>query len=373
MKKALFIDRDGTLIKEPADEQIDTLAKLEFLPNVIKNLAQIRKVLDFELVIVSNQDGLGTKSFPTEDFELVQDKFLTILANEGIHFDDILIDDSFPQDLSPNRKPRTGMLSKYLSGDYDLASCFVIGDRLTDIELAKNLGAKGIFIGDEAKIAKLADSEFKEFAALTTNNWDDIYAYLLAGERTATVTRTTKETDISIHLDLDGNGITNIETGLSFFDHMLDQIGKHSGINLTIKVKGDLNVDEHHTVEDTALALGEAIYKALGSKRGIERYGFCLPMDDCNATVALDFGGRNWLEWNAEFKREKIGDVPTEMFFHFFKSFTDTAKCNLYVKGEGVNEHHKIEGIYKAFAKAIKMAIKRDVFKFDLPSTKGVL
>ncbi len=374
MKKVLFIDRDGTLIKEPPiDFQVDSLEKLEFYPGAFRNMYNIKKNLDFELVIVTNQDGLGTKSFPEKDFLAPHNKFLNAFENEGITFDDILIDKSFPEDNTPTRKPKTGMLTKYLNGNYDLKNSYVIGDRLTDIELAKNIGAKGILLGNDDKIKELEAKKLSEYCVLTTLNWDDIYSFLVSEERKATIKRKTKETDIFIELDLDGKGNAEISTGLSFFDHMLEQIARHSGVNLKINVKGDLNVDEHHTIEDTAIALGEAFYKALGSKRGIERYGYCLPMDDCLATVALDFGGRNWIEWNAEFKREKVGDMPTEMFYHFFKSFSDNAKCNLYVKAEGTNEHHKIEGVFKALAKAIKMAIKKDVFNFELPSTKGII
>jgi imidazoleglycerol-phosphate dehydratase/histidinol-phosphatase len=373
MKKALFIDRDGTLIVEPEDEQIDSLEKLEFIPGVFRNLYNIRKNLDYELVIVSNQDGLGTDSFPEETFWPAQNKMLKAFENEGITFDDILIDKSFPADNAPTRKPRTGLMGKYMSGDYDLANSFVIGDRLTDIELAKNLGAKGILFNDGSLAKELEKTGLAEHCVLVSSDWDDIYACVAAPERTAEVKRTTRETDIFVRLNLDGSGVCNISTGLNFFDHMLNQIGRHAGIDLEISVKGDLEVDEHHTIEDTALALGEAFQKAVGNKKGMERYGFCLPMDDCLAQVAIDFGGRPWLVWEAEFKREKVGDVPTEMFMHFFKSFSDAAKCNLNIKAEGTNEHHKIEAIFKALAKAIKMAIKRDIFNFELPSTKGKL
>lgn len=373
MKKALFIDRDGTLIVEPEDEQIDSLEKLEFIPGVFRNLYNIRKNLDYELVIVSNQDGLGTDSFPEETFWPAQNKMLKAFENEGITFDDILIDKSFPADNAPTRKPRTGLMGKYMSGDYDLANSFVIGDRLTDIELAKNLGAKGILFNDGSLAKELEKTGLAEHCVLVSSDWDNIYACVAAPERTAEVKRTTRETDIFVRLNLDGSGVCNISTGLNFFDHMLNQIGRHAGIDLEISVKGDLEVDEHHTIEDTALALGEAFQKAVGNKKGMERYGFCLPMDDCLAQVAIDFGGRPWLIWEAEFKREKVGDVPTEMFMHFFKSFSDAAKCNLNIKAEGTNEHHKIEAIFKALAKAIKMAIKRDIFNFELPSTKGKL
>lgn len=375
MKRALFIDRDGTLVLEPpVDYQLDSLEKLEFYPKVFRNLHFIRKHLDFEFVMVTNQDGLGTDSFPENTFWPAHNKMMKALEGEGITFDEILIDRSFPEDNSPNRKPRTGMLGKYLSGEYDLANSYVIGDRLTDIELAKNLGAKGIWLRNKEG----AEEVLKEYPvelspALITDDWDQITEYLFAGERIAVVERKTRETDIYVKVNLDGNGKTTISTGLGFFDHMLDQIGKHSGMDLDIRVKGDLEVDEHHTIEDTAIALGEALLEALGNKRGIERYGYCLPMDDCLCSVALDFGGRPWLVWDAEFNREKVGDMPTEMFLHFFKSLSDAAKMNLNIKAEGVNEHHKIEGIFKALARAIKMAIKRDIYKFELPSTKGVL
>ncbi|NDW19264.1 bifunctional histidinol-phosphatase/imidazoleglycerol-phosphate dehydratase HisB [Dysgonomonas sp. 216] len=369
-KRALFIDRDGTIITEPPiDFQIDSLEKLEFLPKVIRNLYFIKKNLDFEFVMVTNQDGLGTSSFPEDTFWPAHNKMLKTLESEGIMFDEILIDRSFPEDNAPTRKPRTGLLGKYMSADYDLKNSFVIGDRLTDVELAKNLGSKAIFLNESLDIP----SELKEYCVLQTTDWDKVSEFLFAGERKAEVKRTTKETDIHIAVNLDGKGKTEISTGLSFFDHMLDQIGKHSGMDLTIKVKGDLEVDEHHTIEDTAIALGEAISKALGDKRGIERYGYVLPMDDCLCSVALDFGGRPWLVWNAEFKREKVGDMPTEMFLHFFKSLSDAAKMNLNIKAEGENEHHKIEGIFKALARAIKMAKNRDIFNYELPSTKGSL
>jgi imidazoleglycerol-phosphate dehydratase / histidinol-phosphatase len=373
MKKVLFIDRDGTLIFEPEDEQIDSLEKLEFIPGVFRNLYNIRKNLDYELVIVSNQDGLGTDSYPEETFWPAQHKMLKAFENEGVTFDDILIDKSFPTDNAPTRKPRTGLMGKYLNGDYDLSNSFVIGDRLTDIELAKNLGAKGILINDGSLAEELEKTGLAKHCVLVSNDWDDIYACVAAPERTAEVKRTTKETDIFVRLNLDGSGVCNISTGLNFFDHMLNQIGRHAGVDLEISVKGDLEVDEHHTIEDTALALGEAFQKAVGNKKGMERYGFCLPMDDCLAQVAIDFGGRPWLVWEAEFNREKVGDMPTEMFMHFFKSFSDAARCNLNIKAEGNNEHHKIEAIFKALAKAIKMAVKRDLYNFELPSTKGKL
>jgi imidazoleglycerol-phosphate dehydratase / histidinol-phosphatase len=377
MKKVLFIDRDGTLIYETPDEQIDNFAKLQFLPGAFKNMALIAAKTDYVLTMVTNQDGLGTERFPEDTFWPVHSFIQQAFKNEGVVFASEHIDRTFPQDNAPTRKPRTGMLTQYLTGEYDLANSFVIGDRLTDVELAKNLGCKAIFIdhGHNMGLAEVADKveELQQYIALTTNNWDDIYAFLRKENRTATVTRKTNETDITITVDLDGTGKANIETGLHFFNHMLDQIARHSGIDLTVVAKGDLHIDEHHTIEDTAITLGEVFLKALGDKKGIERYGFCLPMDDALAQVAIDFGGRNWIEWEAEFKREKVGDVPTEMFFHFFKSFSDAAKCNLNIKAEGDNEHHKIEAIFKAFAKAIKMAVKKDYNSNVLPSTKGTL
>ena len=375
MKRALFIDRDGTLVIEPpVDYQLDSLEKLVFYPKVFRNLYFIRKQLDFEFVMVTNQDGLGTDSFPEDTFWPAHDKMLKTLEGEGIRFDDILIDRSFPEENSPNRKPRTGMLGRYLSGEYDLANSYVIGDRLTDMQLAANLGAKGIWLRpDDVEARQLLTENTAISPVLITDDWDRITEYLFAGERRATIRRTTKETDIFVEVNLDGHGRTEISTGLGFFDHMLDQIGKHSGIDLTVRVKGDLEVDEHHTIEDTAIALGEALLKALGDKRGIERYGYCLPMDDCLCSVALDFGGRPWLVWDAAFHREKVGDMPTEMFLHFFKSLSDAARMNLNIKAEGTNEHHKIEGIFKALARSIKMAIRRDIYRFELPSTKGLL
>ena len=375
MKRALFIDRDGTLVIEPpVDYQLDSLEKLVFYPKVFRNLYFIRKQLDFEFVMVTNQDGLGTDSFPEDTFWPAHDKMLKTLEGEGIRFDDILIDRSFPEENSPNRKPRTGMLGRYLSGEYDLANSYVIGDRLTDMQLAVNLGAKGIWLRpDDVEARQLLTENTAISPVLITDDWDRITEYLFAGERRATVRRTTRETDIFVEVNLDGHGRTEISTGLGFFDHMLDQIGKHSGIDLTVRVKGDLEVDEHHTIEDTAIALGEALLKALGDKRGIERYGYCLPMDDCLCSVALDFGGRPWLVWDAAFHREKVGDMPTEMFLHFFKSLSDAARMNLNIKAEGTNEHHKIEGIFKALARSIKMAIRRDIYRFELPSTKGTL
>ena len=375
MKRALFIDRDGTLVIEPpVDYQLDSLEKLEFYPKVFRNLYFIRKQLDFEFVMVTNQDGLGTDSFPEDTFWPAHNKMLKTLEGEGIRFDDILIDRSFPEENSPNRKPRTGMLGCYLSGEYDLANSYVIGDRLTDMQLAVNLGAKGIWLrSDDSEAQQLLMENPAISPVLITDDWDRITEYLFAGERRATVRRTTKETEIFVEVNLDGHGRTEISTGLGFFDHMLDQIGKHSGMDLTVRVKGDLEVDEHHTIEDTAIALGEALSKALGDKRGIERSGYCLPMDDCLCSVALDFGGRPWLVWDAEFRREKVGDMPTEMFLHFFKSLSDAARMNLNIRAEGVNEHHKIEGIFKALARSIKMAIRRDIYRFELPSTKGAL
>lgn len=373
MKKALFIDRDGTIVIEPPlDYQLDSLEKLEFVPKVFRNLFYIAKNLDYELVMVTNQDGLGTDSFPEDTFWPAHNKMLQALKNEGIEFDDILIDRTFPEDNAPTRKPGTGLMAKYMDGSYDLSKCFVIGDRATDIQLAKNLGAKGIYLQDDAA-QEIADKGLTESCSLITTDWDEIYTHVASPERTAHVVRNTNETKIDIMLDLDGTGKTNIKTGLGFFDHMLDQLGRHSGCNLDIIVDGDLDVDEHHTIEDTAIALGEAFLQALGNKRGIERYGFCLPMDDCLVQVALDFGGRSWLVMDIEWKREMIGDLPTEMIEHFFKSFSDGAKCNLNIKAEGKNEHHKLEGIFKALAKSMKNAIRRDVFNDQLPSTKGML
>lgn len=375
-KRALFIDRDGTLVEEPpVDYQLDSLEKLAFVPKVMRALYFIRKQLDFEFVMVSNQDGLGTASFPEETFWPAHNLMLKTLAGEGITFDDILIDPSLPEEQSPNRKPRLGMLGRYLTGEYDLANSYVIGDRLTDMELAYNLGAKGIWLHphDEEAEQALAAYAVPLQPVFISDDWDRISEFLFAGERRAEVRRTTKETDIQVDWNLDGTGKTDIHTGLGFFDHMLEQIGKHSGTDLTIRVKGDLEVDEHHTIEDTALALGEALGKALGDKRGIERYGYCLPMDDCLCRVALDFGGRPWLVWEAEFHREKVGDMPTEMFLHFFKSLSDAARMNLNIHAEGTNEHHKIEGIFKALARSIKMAIRRDIYRYELPSTKGAL
>lgn len=371
MKKVLFIDRDGTLVLEPADEQIDSLEKLDFYPGVFSWLGKIANETDYELVMVTNQDGLGTAKFPENTFWPAHKKLMSALENEGIRFSEVLIDRSFGHENKSTRKPGTGLLTKYLSGDYDLKNSYVIGDRLTDIELAKNLGAKGILINDGRLLEKLRGHNFKDYCVLTTTFWKDIYNLLVKSSRIAHVKRVTKETDITIQLNLDGSGKSNIRTGLGFLNHMLEQISRHATVDLEVEVKGDLHIDEHHTIEDTALALGEAFLKALGDKRGIERYGFCLPMDDCLAQVALDFGGRPWLVWQADFKREKIGEAPTEMFMHFFKSFSDTAKCNLNIQADGTNEHHKIESIFKAFAKAIKMGVKRE--GNQLPTTKGTL
>lgn len=378
MKKVLFIDRDGTIVLEPENYQLDSLDKLEFYPKAFQYLAKIANELDYELAMVTNQDGLGTDSFPEDTFWPTQNFILKAFQNEGVLFDDIFIDRSFPEDNAPTRKPRTGMLAKYIDDpNYDLANSFVLGDRLTDVELAKNLGAKAIFlnttdgIGSDEISAKR--EELDATIVLQSTDWKQIYEFLKLEARTASITRKTHETDIYIKLNLDGTGKSNIDTGIAFFDHMLDQISRHGQMDLDIKVKGDLEVDEHHTIEDTAIALGEVYAKALGNKLGIERYGFCLPMDDCLAQVAIDFGGRNWLIWETEFKREMVGKMPTEMFFHFFKSFSDGAKANINIKAEGDNEHHKIEAIFKAFAKAIKVAVKRDTEKMILPSTKGML
>ncbi len=377
MKKVLFIDRDGTLIKEPADEQIDSFEKLVFYPKVFTYLSKIAKELDFEIVMITNQDGLGTDVYPENTFWPVHNFVLQSFENEGVIFEEQFIDRTFAKDNAPTRKPNTGLLTKYFSEDYDLENSFVIGDRLTDVELAKNLGSKGIFINDNTNLGTdeitVQRDALDQFIALESNDWEEIYKFLKAKERTGSIERNTNETKIKIDLNLDGTGQSNIDTGIAFFDHMLDQIARHGQLDLNIKVDGDLEVDEHHTIEDTAIALGEVFATTLGNKLGIERYGFSLPMDDCFAQAAIDFGGRNWLVWEADFKREMIGKMPTEMFFHFFKSFTDGAKCNLNIKAEGTNEHHKIEAIFKAFAKAIKMAVKRDVEKMILPSTKGML
>ena len=358
MKRLLFIDRDGTIIKEPADEQIDSFEKLEFVEGAITNLSFIRKKLDFEFVMVSNQDGLGTASFPEDTFWPVHNFILKTLHGEGIDFDDMLIDRHFPEDNHPDRKPGIGMLKKYIENkeEYDLANSYVIGDRESDAQLAKNLGCK-----------------YLKITAGDSSSWEAAAEILFAGERTAEITRTTHETDITVRVNLEGTGKCDIQTGLGFFDHMLEQIGKHGMMDLYVRCNGDLHVDEHHSIEDTGIVLGECLLKALGDKRGIERYGYTLPMDDCLCQVALDFGGRPWLIWDAEFHREKIGEMPTEMFFHFFKSVSDAAKMNLNIKAEGDNEHHKIEGIFKAFARSIKMAVKRDIYHYQLPSSKGML
>ncbi|OUS02968.1 bifunctional imidazole glycerol-phosphate dehydratase/histidinol phosphatase [Flavobacteriales bacterium 33_180_T64] len=377
MKRVLFIDRDGTLIKEPVDKQIDSFEKLEFYPKVFQYLSKIAKELDFEIVMITNQDGLGTNTYPEATFWPVHNFILKTFESEGVVFKEQFIDKTFAKDNASTRKPNTGLLSNYFSADYDLANSFVIGDRLTDIELAKNLGSKGIFINDNPNLGvneiMVERTALSEFIAFESNDWEEIYSFLKVISRTGNLERNTNETKIKIDLNLDGTGLSDINTGIAFFDHMLDQIARHGQLDLNIKVDGDLDVDEHHTIEDTAIALGEIFATTLGHKLGIERYGFSLPMDDCFAQVAIDFGGRNWLVWKANFKREKVGKMPTEMFLHFFKSFTDGAKCNLNIKAEGTNEHHKIEAIFKAFAKAIKMAIKRDVEKMILPSTKGLL
>lgn len=367
MKRALFIDRDGTILREPADEQIDSFEKFEFLPGVIRSLAFLRANTDFEFVLVSNQDGLGTDSYPESTFWPTHRLMLNTLAGEGVTFDDIQIDRSFPHENLPTRKPGTGMLTRYLTGEYDLAQSFVIGDRETDAQLARNLGCRAIVLCDKPE--ERAGDEVTAYVP----SWDKAVELIFAGERRATVRRTTHETDIEVRLNLDGHGKSDIATGLGFFDHMLEQIARHGNIDLFIRVSGDLYVDEHHTIEDTALALGECLGRALGDKRGIERYGYCLPMDDCLCQVALDFGGRPWLVWDAEFRREKIGEMPTEMFSHFFKSLSDAARMNLHVKAEGSNEHHKIEGIFKALARSLKMAVRRDVHHYELPTSKGVL
>ena len=376
-QKVLFIDRDGTIIKEPLGYQVDAFEKVTFYPKVFSYLSKIANELDYKLVMMNNQDGLGTDIFPEDTFWPVHNFILKSFANEGVIFDKVFIDKTFPEENANTRKPGTGMLTEFFSEEYDLENSFVFGDRLTDIELAKNLGAKGIFINDHTDLGSeeitIKREELEKFIALETNDWQEIYEFLKLEERTASISRKTNETDIEIELNLDGTGKSDIKTGLAFFDHMLDQLARHGSMDLKIHVNGDLEVDEHHTIEDTAIALGEVFAKALGNKLGIERYGFCLPMDDCLTQVAIDFGGRNWLVWEADFNREKIGEMPTEMFYHFFKSFTDGARANLNVKAEGTNEHHKIEAIFKAFAKAIKVAVKRDPDKMVLPSTKGML
>ncbi|WP_035336781.1 bifunctional histidinol-phosphatase/imidazoleglycerol-phosphate dehydratase HisB [Dokdonia sp. PRO95] len=376
-KKVLFIDRDGTMIKETVDEQIDAFEKMIFYPKCFTWLGKIAQELDYELVMITNQDGLGTDSFPEDTFWPVHNFIMKSFENEGVVFDNVFLDRTFPHENKDTRKPGTGLLTQYFSEEYDLKNSFVIGDRLTDMQLATNLGAKGIYINDNTNLGTgeitISEDELNKDIALETNDWQKIYEFLKLESRVATLTRKTNETDINITLNLDGTGKSNIDTGLAFFDHMLDQIARHGQMDLDIQVKGDLEVDEHHTIEDTAIALGEVFAIALGNKLGIERYGFCLPMDDCLAQVAIDFGGRNWLVWEADFNREMIGKMPTEMFYHFFKSFTDGAKANLNIKAEGTNEHHKIEAIFKAFAKAIKVAVKRDADKMILPSTKGML
>lgn len=377
IQKLLFVDRDGTLIKEPVDEQIDSFEKLEFYPGAIEYMSKIAKELDYELVMVTNQDGLGTDSFPEDTFWPVQNFIIKTLENEGVKFSNFVIDRTFAKDNAPTRKPGTALLTQYLDAEkYDLKNSYTIGDRQNDILLAKNLGAKSIWLNNNSNLGGhefSGNEDLKDTIALETTDWAKIYEFLKLGERVFEGKRTTKETDIYVKINLDGTGEAKISTGLHFFDHMLDQIARHGSIDLEIITKGDLHIDEHHTIEDTGIALGEVFAAALGNKKGIERYGFCLPMDDCLAQVAIDFGGRNWLVWDAEFKREKVGDVPTEMFYHFFKSFSDAAKANLNVKAEGQNEHHKIEAIFKAFAKAIKVAVKRDINKMVLPSTKGLL
>ncbi|SDE28749.1 imidazoleglycerol-phosphate dehydratase [Pricia antarctica] len=376
-KKVLFIDRDGTIIKETLDEQIDGFEKMIFYPKVFTFLSKIAKELEYELVMITNQDGLGTDSFPEDTFWPVHNFILKSFENEGVVFNKVFLDRTFPHENADTRKPGTGLLMDYFTEAYDLKNSYVIGDRLTDMELAKNLNSKGIFINDGTDLGTgeitVKQEELSSVIALESNDWGKIYEFLKLENRLSEIHRKTNETDISIKVNLDGTGKSDIKTGLAFFDHMLDQLARHGQMDIEIKVDGDLEVDEHHTIEDTAIALGEVFHTALGKKLGIERYGFCLPMDDCLAQVAIDFGGRNWLVWDVEFKREKVGDMPTEMFHHFFKSFTDGAKANLNIKAEGTNEHHKIEAIFKAFAKSIKMAVKRDMDKMVLPSTKGIL
>ena len=369
----LFIDRDGTILREPADEQIDSFEKFHFLPGAISALRFLRQHTDYRFVMVSNQDGLGTPSYPEADFWPTHNLMLEILEGEGVTFDDILIDRSFPEDNLPTRKPGTAMLTKYMDGSYDLANSYVIGDRESDAQLAKNIGCKAVIIGPTPDPSPVREGRVVTSQLSIVHSWQQVAELVYAGVRTATVVRTTKETDIAVSVNLDGTGKSQISTGLGFFDHMLEQIAKHGAIDLDIRVKGDLHVDEHHTIEDTALALGEALLKALGDKRGIERYGYTLPMDDCLCSVALDFGGRPWLVWDAEFHRERVGEMPTEMFLHFFKSLSDAARMNLNIKAEGQNEHHKIEGIFKALARALRMAVRRDIHHMQLPSSKGVL
>ncbi|SFV33979.1 bifunctional histidinol-phosphatase/imidazoleglycerol-phosphate dehydratase HisB [Thermoflavifilum thermophilum] len=377
--RLLFIDRDGTLIQEPPDHQIDDFSKLVFVPEMLQYLPRISRELDFQLVMVSNQDGLGTDKFPEERFQPVQDFVIRTLENEGVHFTEILIDRSFPEDKLPTRKPGIGMMGKYLeAGKYDLAHSYVIGDRITDVMFARNMGCKAIWLnrGDDLGAHEIPPAEREELqdtVALETTSWKKIYEWLKLGQRTAERHRVTAETDVYVKLNLDGTGKADIATGLGFFDHMLHQLARHGSIDLTVHARGDLHVDEHHTIEDTAITLGEALADALGNKLGIERYGFCLPMDDALAQVAIDLGGRSWLVWDVPFRREKIGDVPTEMFMHFFKSLSDAARCNLHIQATGENDHHKIEAVFKAFAKALKMAVRRDADHPQLPTTKGML
>ena len=369
-KRVLFIDRDGTIVVEPSDEQLDSFDKLEFVPGVFKALTFLRDHTDFEFVMASNQDGLGTPSYPEKDFYPTQNFILNTLKGEGVEFDDILIDPHFPEDNAPTRKPGTGMFGKYMTADYNLSASYVIGDRATDVELARNLGCRAILLQDNADSLP---SDLRSVCALASRDWWKVAEFIFAGDRRASAHRATKETDILVELNIDGTGKCDISTGLGFFDHMLEQIGRHGGMDLTVKVKGDLYVDEHHTIEDTGIVLGECIRKALGDKRGIERYGYALPMDDCMAQVVLDFGGRSWLVWDAEFHREKVGEMPTEMFLHFFKSLSDAAAMNLNIQARGDNEHHKIEAIFKAFARALKQAVRRDIWNYSLPSSKGLL
>jgi imidazoleglycerol-phosphate dehydratase/histidinol-phosphatase len=373
-RRILFLDRDGTLIKEPPEDyQVDSLEKLEFVPGAFRNMYKLRKFTPYELVLVSNQDGRGTDSFPEEDFRVPHEKFLTAFRNEGVVFDAEHIDPSLPEAHSPNRKPATGMLKSYMDGSCDLENSYVIGDRLTDLELARNLGARGILLGPAEMSARIGEAGLEDTCVLLSEDWDEIYAFIRSRMRQSSRERYTSETRISVELSLDGEGRAEVDTGLGFFDHMLEQIGRHGGLDLKVKAEGDLHVDEHHTVEDTAITLGEAFLEALGDKRGMERYAFVLPMDDALASVALDLGGRPWIQWEVEFGREKIGDVPTEMFFHFFKSFSDAARCNLSIKAEGDNEHHKAEAIFKAFARTLRQAVRLDPESHALPSTKGKL
>jgi imidazoleglycerol-phosphate dehydratase/histidinol-phosphatase len=374
MKRVIFLDRDGTLIKEPPDTlQVDSLDQLEFLPGVFMALHTLSKKTDYIFVIISNQDGLGTDSYPEKNYQQIQKKLIIFFRNEGIVFEDVLIDRSWPQDKLSTRKPGIGLLTKYMDGTYDLINSWVIGDRLTDIQLANNIGAKGILIGNKNQLPAISKAGLEKSCKFISENWEEILRYILLPERTASFVRNTKETQISVEINLDGDGKHSISTGLGFFDHMLAQIAQHGGIDISIHATGDLHVDEHHTIEDVAIALGEVFFKALGNKQGMERYGFSLPMDDCEATVLIDFGGRPWIVWDVKFSREKIGDFPTEMFYHFFKSFSDNCRCNLNIKASGENEHHKIEAVFKAFARSIRMAVRRDPFSSALPTTKGVL